>query len=59
MESYMPQPTIDEIVAKLGEPTRPLVTHAINWLEKEEPTWGCDEPTDRWEFIEELLLKQA
>lgn len=55
----MPQPTIDEIVAKLGEPTRPLVTDAINWLDKAEPTWGCDEPTDRWEFIEELLLKQG
>jgi hypothetical protein len=54
----MNQPTVEEVVAKLGAPTRVLVENAFAWLDEHEPTWNLDEPIDRWRFIEGLLERQ-
>lgn len=51
----MHQPSIDEIVAKVGEPARQLVTNAIQWLDANEPSWNLETPINRWEYIEGLL----
>ncbi len=47
--------TVEELVERVGEPARPLIKDAIQYLDTMEPAWGLDEPIDREEYIESIL----
>ncbi len=49
--------TIDELVARHGEPYRPMIEDAIRWLDVNEPKWGLRRPMSRKGFIERLVRK--
>ena len=55
MVNFMPQLSLEEIVAKAGESARPLVEHALAWLNRNEPAWNLDTPLARWKFVQGLL----
>jgi len=55
----MNQPTVEEVVNKLGEPTRGLVTRAFAWLDKKDKHFQNKSQVDRWQFIERLLEQHS
>ncbi len=50
------QPSAEEIIAKLGEPTRGVVERSLEWLDKTEADGITTPVEDRWKFIEGVLL---
>jgi len=48
---------IEELIKEFGEKYRDLITMAIQFLDKEEPSWNLDTPIDRRKYIKTILSR--
>jgi hypothetical protein len=51
----MSQDEIERLTEKYGESYRRLITDAIHFLDEREPHWELEIPSDREEFIRQLV----